>query len=267
MIERLRQVCQADERLEAAMLYGSFALQEGDRYSDIDCLLYFQDERLGEIDQRQWLSQVATLYVYYRNEFGNGAAVFENLVRGEFHFDPASQMEKLESWRGILYFPYPQATILLDRRGRLSQHLRGLSQPPASHDTPQEAETLRNSFFNWTLFGANVLARGEAARAQEILHLLHDDLLRMARLLAGRQERWINPARMAEQELPPGDYLRFQACTARLDPAELRQAYRAAWEWGIELIAQLSTRHDLPAMQELTRKLDRRLEECLGDEL
>ena len=39
MIERLRALCQEDERLEAAMLYGSFARQEADQFSDIDAML------------------------------------------------------------------------------------------------------------------------------------------------------------------------------------------------------------------------------------
>jgi hypothetical protein len=34
MIERTRRVCREDERLAAAMMYGSFAQGEGDGFSD-----------------------------------------------------------------------------------------------------------------------------------------------------------------------------------------------------------------------------------------
>jgi hypothetical protein len=54
MIKRLRHVCQQDERLVAAMLYGSFTYSQGDQFSDIECLLFFEDDALEGIDQRAW---------------------------------------------------------------------------------------------------------------------------------------------------------------------------------------------------------------------
>ena len=35
MIEKLRALCDRDERVVAALMYGSFALTQGDRFSDI----------------------------------------------------------------------------------------------------------------------------------------------------------------------------------------------------------------------------------------
>jgi predicted nucleotidyltransferase len=39
MIERTRRICREDERLAAAMMYGSFAQGEGDGFSDIEFIL------------------------------------------------------------------------------------------------------------------------------------------------------------------------------------------------------------------------------------
>ena len=103
----------------------SFARGEGDRYSDLDCQLYFQEEALAEVDQLAWISQIAQVGLYYVNEFGVGAAVFENLVRGEFHFDPVSAMQKLPSLQGALWFPLsrmPSCSTGMGRSPATSNH-------------------------------------------------------------------------------------------------------------------------------------------------
>jgi lincosamide nucleotidyltransferase B/F len=41
MIEKVRQLCDQEERVVAALMYGSFALGQGDRFSDIEFYLFF----------------------------------------------------------------------------------------------------------------------------------------------------------------------------------------------------------------------------------
>ena len=164
MIERLRQICQSDERLVAAMLYGSFTRGEADEFSDIDVMLFFDDKVAPDIDQQAWVSPIAPIELYHINEFGAGVAIFDNLVRAEFHFDRAADMRKLETFHGLVWFPSLASTLLLDRTGQLAQHLQRLIGPPPAHDTPAEALSLCQGFLNWTLLGANVLLRGEEAR-------------------------------------------------------------------------------------------------------
>lgn len=255
MIDRLRQICQADDRLVAAMLYGSFTREDADRFSDIDCMLYFDDSALPEIDQAAWVGQIAPVEMYYHNEYGIGVAIFANLVRAEFHFDPASEMAQLETLRGSVSFPSLEATLLLDRNGELAQHLRPLVGPPASHDTPEDAAFLVNSFMNWSLFGTHVRRRGELARALEILHLVHDYLLRMVRLLEGAGQHWITPTKALEAEISPAAYRRYQSCTAPLDGQALEQAYRSTWEWGSELMASLGMRYKFTFPEKLLTKI------------
>ena len=95
MIERVRELCRGDERLVAAMMYGSFAHGEGDEFSDIDFILFFEDDLLDGVDDREWVSRVAPVEMYYVNEYGVGTAIFEDLVRGEFHFDKASDIQEI----------------------------------------------------------------------------------------------------------------------------------------------------------------------------
>lgn len=245
LIERLRALCQEDERLEAAMLYGSFARQEADQFSDIDAMLFFDEGALPGLDQRAWLEKIAPVELFYANEFGISVAIFEGLIRGEFHFDPAGAMEQLDAYRGRIAFPSLEAALLVDKTGRLSLALEPLIGPPPAHDSSEEIRVLFDSFHNWFLFGANLFRRGEYARALEVMQLVQDNLLRMARLQEGRSERWITPTKNLERDLSPAAYRRFQACTAPLEPEALEKAYRAAWGWGNELIDGLARRYHL----------------------
>lgn len=259
MIHRLRQVCLADERLLAAMLYGSFACEEGDAFSDIDAILYFADADLPAVEQPAWVSQIAPVWLYYHNEFGSGVAIFANLVRAEFHFEPASDIPKLAQWRGVMAFPTLEGALLVDKTGALSPHLRLLVGPPPNRRQPGEAQFLCQSFLNWFLFGVNVCARGEAARGLEILHLVQDYLLRMARLLQGQTAHWVTPTRALEQEILPASYARLRDCTAPLASPSLWRAYAAAWDWGSEMMAELIQQFAIDPLDELTASLDHHL--------
>jgi lincosamide nucleotidyltransferase len=81
-------------------MYGSFALGQGDRLSDIEFYLFFEDEALGTLKEEGRVSQIAPRDLYYVNEFGNGTAIFENLIRGEFHFEAASNVRLVDTWCG-----------------------------------------------------------------------------------------------------------------------------------------------------------------------
>ncbi len=257
MIARLRQICQDDSHLLAAMLYGSFTRGEADQFSDIDVMLFFQDDALAGLDQTAWINQIAPVELYYHNEFGNGVAIFDNLVRAELHFDPASDMPKLEQWRGTVWFPSPADTVLVDKTGRLARHLEPLLGPAPTHNSAEDARFINQSFLNWFLFGVNVCARGEDARALEILRIVQDYLLRMARMLEGRTEHWITPTRAAERELSPAAYERFRACAAALDRPAIERAYGAAWRWGSEMMAALAARYGVELATGLMTKIER----------
>jgi lincosamide nucleotidyltransferase B/F len=55
MIEKTRKLCYKDERLVAALMYGSFALGEGDHFSDIEFYLFFEDEATEGLEEEAWV--------------------------------------------------------------------------------------------------------------------------------------------------------------------------------------------------------------------
>ncbi len=260
MIERVRRVCQEDERLVAAMMYGSFAQGEGDWLSDIEFILFFNDDALGDLDQEEWVARISPVELYFVNEYGNGTAIFDNLVRGEFHFDSASDVARIdESWKDTDWLRALEDTLVLDRTGELARRLELVVGPPPDRDTPERTQFVCNCFVNWLLFGSNLLVRGELARALNLLGIVQDQLLYMVRMVEGSTERWFNPAKLLEGNVSPDAYVRYAACTASLDRDDIRRAYISAWGWGREMMVALSERHGLLVPATLLEKLERRL--------
>jgi lincosamide nucleotidyltransferase len=251
MIECARQACLRDERLEAALMYGSFTRGEGDQYSDVEFALFFRDEELPGVDQRAWVAQIAPVLAYFADSNRHHTAHFQGLIRGEFHFLPASAIPTVAEWRGNAWFPTLESALLLDRTGELARALAPLVGPAPERDTPAEAERLAHSFVDGVIFGTTVLARGEAARALELLCWNHRNLLHMARVLEDTTEHWPTPSRALERDLSPAAYERYRACTAPCDPVALGRAYQESWRWGRELLEVLYRRHRLESPEEL----------------
>ena len=266
MIERTRRVCREDARLAAAMMYGSFAQGEGDGFSDIEFILFFRDEELEGLDQEEWVSRISPVGLYFVNEYGNGTAIFQNLVRGEFHFDRASDIERVvgESMRDADWLPSLEDTLILDRTGELGPRLREIVGPPPERDTPGQIRFVCDCFVNWFVFGSNLFARGELARSLDLLGIVRDRLLQMVRVVEGSTLHWFNSAKFLETEITETSYTRYVACTARLDREELRQAYLSAWGWGRELMASLGKRHSVALPASLLERLDRRFAETFS---
>ncbi len=245
LIARVRALCHQDERLDAAMMYGSFVYGEGDAYSDIEFLFFFTDEAFPAIEPRAWLEQIAPVLHLYTNEHGITAAIFDyadTLIRGEFHFHRVSEVTVAQAWPGTITFPALDHTLVVDKSGRLTPYLEAVIGPPLTHTDRPTVQFIADSFVNWWLFGITVLRRGEVARALELLSINHRWLLQMARVLEGRTEHWPTPSRLAERDLSPDSIARLKACSAPLDEDALRRAYAAAWAWGNEMLIALRDR-------------------------
>ncbi len=259
MIERVRTLCRDDSRVNAAMMYGSFTRGEGDAFSDIEFLLFFENAAFESVDHRTWLEQIAPVELLFVNEFGVTTAIFDNLIRGEFHFHRVSEMTIAESWRGVITFPTLESTLLVDKTGQLRPYLQPIIGPPLDPGDANGVQFTVNCFLNWTWFGLNVLHRGEYARALELLGAVQRQLLKLARLAEGKTANYLTPSKGLEQDLSPDAYSRFRSCTAVLDNEPLEWAYFQAWTWGGELLDQLGERFGVNVYPELRARISERL--------
>jgi lincosamide nucleotidyltransferase B/F len=247
LIARVREVCATDDRLDAALMYGSFAAGEADAYSDVEFWLFFEPRWRGQIDCRAWCARVAPVLHLVRNEFGTDVVVFPGLVRGEFHFATTEDIQAVRTWpaRGAA----TDQMIVLDRGGRLRPALESLPEHAAAPQGGSDAESLCGRFANWLLLAHHVASRGETLRAWDAMGHAHRHLLWMARLAHNRTQHWLTPSRQAEADLPDHVVTDLRRTTAPADPDEVRQALRVTWQVGRRYWTELAKRHNhgLPA--------------------
>jgi lincosamide nucleotidyltransferase len=255
MIERVRALCQQDERVDAAMMYGSFTHGEGDPFSDIEFVLFFEDGAFAALNRLAWLEQIASVALLYSNDFGIDAVIFENLVRGEFHFHRRSEMALAGAWHGALTFPSLESALVTDKSGLLTPYLLPLIGPELPRDGVETCQVLVDDFVNQYLFGLNVLRRGDLPRALEMLSVLQRIVLRMARVIAGKTRAWFIPSRRLEEELGAEVMARLKSCTAALDAPSLERAYSEIGAWAAEMARALSARCAIDPRAELHARI------------
>ncbi len=90
------------------------------------------------------------------------------------------------------------------------------------------------------LFGANLLNRGEYARARALLSKAHENLLKLVRLHEGATDHWPTPSRALEKDISEDSYNRYLACTSSAEPRALCAAYHQTWTWSLELFKSVT---------------------------
>lgn len=254
LIDRVREVCRTDDRMDAALLYGSFASGEADAHSDVEFWLFFLPQWHGQVEPRQWCAQLAPVSHLVRNEFGTDVAFFPSLVRGEFHFASTDDIPTVGTWpaRGAA----TDQMVMLDRSGRLRSALDSLAGRSAVPCTGEDVEALCGRFANWLVLAHHIAARGEVLRAWDALGHVHRHLLWMARLAEVSTGHWLTPSRRAEAELPPLVVAELRRSTAAAEQDEVRDALRTAWRLGRRCWTTLAQRHNRPLPDSLFAEID-----------
>ena len=93
-------------------MYGSFIKGEGDKFSDIEFYIFLRDD--CHIDKYKWISSVNPIALMFVNEFGTDVVIFDNLIRGEFHFLPLKEISIIKSWQGHTSFEFKEKMNLVD---------------------------------------------------------------------------------------------------------------------------------------------------------
>ncbi|QKW23862.1 hypothetical protein HUT16_36415 [Kitasatospora sp. NA04385] len=255
LIGRVREVCEAEPELDAALMYGSFAAGEADEHSDIEFWLFFTGAGRAAVDPHAWCSAIAPLSYGLLNEFGAYVAFFPGLVRGEFHFATVDEIAGVARWpaRGAEV----ERMLLVDRSGALRPVLEGLPAryvPPA--ERPGIVAEYCDPFVNWLVLAFHLAARGEELRAWDALGHAQRHLLWMARLAEGSTAHWLTPSRGAERELSARTVAQLRAATSEASAPGLLGALRGALELGRRLWPTIADRHGRAAPTALFDELD-----------
>lgn len=231
-VHRLRETVRADPRIVAALLYGSWTTDEADEHSDIEAYVFLAPGE--ELDPRAFAEQIAPVRQCHTNMFGVHSIIFDDLMRGEFHFSPADGIDEVGSWQGMVHLPAPERAVLVDRDGRLTRAARKLTR--VTPDPVETAQLKADELANWTLMVSHLLARGETARAAFFLNsVVSPHQLQLLRLLHESTDNWLTPSRALESDLP-SHVERHAATTAGAEPTAVTAAARESWVWSRELV-------------------------------
>ena len=250
MIEKVRAMAAGDERLSAVLMYGSFIKGEGDQFSDIEFYLFFE----RELDHRQWVAGIRPVEMFFTNEHGTEVAVFDNLVRGEFHFLPAEEVGVVKTWAGLTSFEHADQMILVDKKGALLSVLNSISRERPRHDGAESIRWLAESLINNILMTENLIQRGENAHAQQNFQFILKYLLWLIRLAGRADNHWESPTKRLEVELTREWYEDYIACVPTAEPDVLSACYRKSLTLARRLF------QDLGVPADLRRLLDRLME-------
>ena len=245
MIDKVRGLASADERVSAVMMYGSFTADEGDRYSDIEFYVFLREE--SGFDKLGWLNGIRPVEMLFTNEFGTDVAVFYNLVRGEFHFHSVSEISIIRTWEGALDFRRRDNMSLVDKDGKLAAEFNAVVEVSPDWNTPGNTVWVADSLINNLIFTGNVIRRGEYARATHLFYFIEKYLAQLIRLHFDTTEHWLDPMKGLENEIPDDWYAKLSGCVPRLSPDSLHECFGRA----MGLAGELFTLLDVPQHNKL----------------
>jgi len=245
LIQDVTNTCQVDGSIAAAMMYGSFTKGEGDTHSDVEFYIFVKNHCMDAFDAHEWVMNLFTTDLIFDNEYGTLVAIFSNLVRGEFHFLPQSEMNVIKSFKQTGSFPKADQMFIYDDTDQLYERLEDLSGDGPNWKTNEHVNDAFNNFVNLWIFGVNVLKRGEHARSLDILSRIQNEVLKLLRIKENTVERWINATKNLEHDLSEHSYENYRRTTALLDRESLVNAYGHALLLVESLHADLVRNYDL----------------------
>ena len=201
MIDKTKSIAQNDKNISAVFMYGSFTKNEGDKYSDIEFYIFLKDKE--KFSAENWVSQIHPLALYFTNEYGSEVAIFENMIRGEFHFLTNDQMEVIKSWDGLVEFSDFDKMILVDKEDLLTNTLKEIKTKVPDRTTNENILWLSQSLLNVLLTTSNLIKRQEFAYAYQSLSNVQKYLLWLIRIETYQTKHWESPTKSLEKDIDP----------------------------------------------------------------
>ena len=246
LIEKVREASLSDEQISAVLMYGSFIKGEGDRFSDVEFYLFYKDG--ADINRREWVSSIHPVDMFFANEYGTDVAIFDNLVRGEFHFLPVSEIGIIKTWQGLTSFEYKHNMLLVDKEGYLADTLKDIPATSPERNTPEHIEWLAQSLINNLLFTKNVLQRGELAHAHQLFGQVQKYLLWLIRIRCNVTNHWESPTKKLEADIPQKWYDFYMESVPALTETSMKKSLIDTFTTVWLLFQELNVSENLQAL-------------------
>jgi predicted nucleotidyltransferase len=256
VVDRFVAACQADERVMAAFLGGSYAKGTADAYSDLDLYLITTDEAYNDFfaGREAFLRLLGEpLLLEDFNEFGFDLVIFilADGTEGELGLGRESHFHHIHGG------PYK---VLLDKKGILS----GAVFPPYEAEQGQQTETLR-SLISWFWHDLRhhfipAIGRGQLWSAYGALEDLRRTCVNLARLrqnFSAEAEGY----EKVEQTVPIEQLAPLQATFCPMEQGAMLQAARIIVHFYQQLAPPLAQAHGIPYPADLDRLVSDRLEQ------
>jgi hypothetical protein len=249
---RFIAACQADERVVAAFLGGSYAQGTADAYSDLDFGLITTDEAYDDfVAGREAFIRLLGEPAFLE-DFGSAVTVFfifPDGTEGELAFGRQSQFNHIHSG------PY---RVLLDKKRILAEAI--FPWPKAAQ--AEQLETLRRLiYWFWHDLSHFITAMGRgqlwwAYGQLELLRLMCINLARLRQNFSAEADGY----EKVEQALPVQQLSSLQATFCPQEREAMLQAARVIVRFYLELAPLLARTHGLPYPAELERVMADQLE-------
>lgn len=243
MIDTTKSIAQRDENVSAVFMYGSFTKNEGDQYSDIEFYIFLKGKE--NFSAEKWVNQIYPTALYFTNEYGSEVAIFENLIRGEFHFLTVNEIDVIKSWEGFVTFSDFDQMNIIDKDGLLRETLNQIKTKSPNRTTNENILFLSQSLLNVLLTTNNLIKRQEYAHAYQSLSSVQKYLLWLIRIATNQTNHWESPTKSLENDIDKDWYAEFILTTSNLDTDNLKTAFENSLKLSKKLFDKLSVSADL----------------------
>ena len=239
LIEKVKEISLQDDNVTAVLMYGSFTRGEGDQYSDIEFYIFLNNTK--HFNSLDWVNRIRPTLMFFSNEYGTEVAVFDNMIRGEFHFHNVTDINIVKSWEGVISFEYAGKMNLVDKTGRLADTLASIKTITPQRNTPDNIQWIAESLINTLIMTGNLIKRGELAHAQNSFYFIRMYTLWLIRLVNHAPGHWESPTKKLEEEIPAEWYTKYSGLIPVLDKESLVSSFESSINLGKELFKILET--------------------------
>lgn len=243
MISTIKSIAQEDINISAILMYGSFTKNEGDQYSDIEFYIFLKEKE--NFSAEKWVNQVYPTALYFTNEYGSEVAIFENLVRGEFHFLTTNEIDVIKSWEGFISFSDFKQMNIIDKDGLLAETLNQINIKSPNRTTNENILWLSQSLLNVLLTTSNLIKRQETAHAYQSLSNVQKYLLWLTRIATNQPNHWESPTKSLEEDIDKDWYAEFKLTTTDLDFENIKTAFQNSLSLSRKLFNLLSVESEM----------------------